>query len=413
MQQTLTSLAAPPHLAHSARSGNTDSDDAPVAHYLQKILLDAISLGASDLHFEPFEQYYRIRFRIDGQLRDALEPPLAMKDRLSSRIKILANLDIAEKRIPQDGRMTLALSKTRSIDFRVSTLPTLFGEKIVMRILDAGQARLGIDALGYDASQKDLLLQAIRRPYGMVLMTGPTGSGKTVSLYSCLHLLNQPGVNISTIEDPVEIPLTGINQVNVNERAGLIFPTALRAFLRQDPDIIMVGEIRDLETADIAVKAAQTGHLVFSTLHTNDAPATLTRLLNMGVPAFNLAASIIMITAQRLVRRLCSCKQILQTTHAALRAAGCSPDSLNADWQPFGATGCQRCGGSGYRGRIGIYQIMPISKSIESLILAHASTQDIAAQAQREGVLSLRQAGLQKVREGLVSLEEVIACTDA
>src|SRR5450830_604933 len=329
MQQTPPSAAARLQPAQGLRPAGSDIDDAPVVHYLQKILLDAIALGASDLHFEPFEQYYRIRFRIDGQLRNALEPPLAMKDRLSSRIKILANLDIAEKRIPQDGRMTLALSKTRSIDFRVSTLPTLFGEKIVMRILDAGQARLGIDALGYDASQKDLLLQAIRRPYGMVLMTGPTGSGKTVSLYSCLHLLNQPGANISSVEDPAEIRLPGINQVNLNERAGLSFPVALRAFLHQDPDIIMVGEIRDPETADIAIKAAQTGHLVLSTLHTNDAPSTLTRLMNMGVPAFNIAASVILITAQRLVRRLCACKQAVLLPASALAEAGFSETELS------------------------------------------------------------------------------------
>jgi len=393
-------------------SGN-DGDDAPAVRFLQKILLDAIQFGASDLHLEPFEHCSRLRFRIDGQLRDICEPPLALRDQLASRIKVLARLDIAEKRLPQDGRLKLTLSRKHVIECRVSTLPTLFGEKIVLRVLDANQARLELGTLGYDTAQEALLRQTIQRPHGMVLMTGPTGSGKTVSLYSCLHLLNQPGVNISTIEDPVEIPLTGINQVNVNERAGLIFPTALRAFLRQDPDIIMVGEIRDLETADIAVKAAQTGHLVFSTLHTNDAPATLTRLLNMGVPAFNLAASIIMITAQRLVRRLCSCKQVRHTTHATLRAAGFSADALTADWQTFGATGCQRCGGCGYRGRVGIYQVMPISRTIESLILAHASTQDIAAQAQREGILSLRQAGLQKVREGLVSLEEIIACTDA
>jgi len=417
MQQTLTSLAAPPHLAHSARSGNTDSDDAPVAHYLQKILLDAISLGASDLHFEPFEQYYRIRFRIDGQLRDALKPPLAMKDRLSSRIKILANLDIAEKRVPQDGRMKLALSKTRAIDFRVSTLPTLFGEKIVMRILDAGQAQLGIDTLGYDAAQKNLLLHAIRRPYGMVLMTGPTGSGKTVSLYSCLNILNQPDANISTVEDPVEINLAGINQVNVNERAGLSFPVALRAFLRQDPDIIMVGEIRDLETADIAVKAAQTGHLVLSTLHTNDAPSTLTRLMNMGVPAFNIAASVIMITAQRLVRRLCNCKQAAALPADALRDAGFDDTDIQGNtggaWTLYRALGCTRCGNSGYQGRIGVYQVMPISAAIEELILARASTLEIETQARREGVLSLRQTGLNKVREGITSLEEIIGCTNS
>ncbi len=390
----------------------SDLDDAPAVNYLQKILLDAISLGASDLHFEPFETYYRIRFRIDGQLRDIAAPPLSMKDKLASRIKVISNLDIAEKRVPQDGRMKLALSKTRSIDFRVSTLPTLFGEKIVMRILDASQAQMGIDALGYDAAQKALLLQAIRRPYGMVLMTGPTGSGKTVSLYACLNILNQPGTNLSTVEDPVEINLPGVNQVNVNERAGLTFPVALRAFLRQDPDVVMVGEIRDLETADIAVKAAQTGHLVFSTLHTNDAPSTLTRLMNMGVPPFNIASSVIMITAQRLARRLCRCKQPADVPAQALREAGFGDADLSGGWTPYRAAGCQRCGGSGYKGRIGVYQVMPISEAIERLILSHATALEIEAQAKQEGVLTLRQAGLRKVCEGLTSLEEVISCTN-
>lgn len=395
---------------------NAEADDIPVVHYLQKILLDAINLGASDLHFEPFEQFYRIRFRIDGQLRDMLEPSLTMKDRLSSRIKILANLDIAEKRVPQDGRMKLALTKTRSIDFRVSTLPTLFGEKIVLRILDAGQARMGIDALGYDAAQRELLLQAIHRPYGMVLMTGPTGSGKTVSLYTCLQLLNQPGTNISTVEDPAEINLPGINQVNINERAGLTFPVALRAFLRQDPDVVMVGEIRDLETADIAIKAAQTGHLVFSTLHTNDAPSTLTRLMNMGVPAFNIASSVILITAQRLVRRLCDCRQATNLPLEALHEAGFNDEAIKAhsrgDWLLYRAAGCTRCGNCGYKGRVGVYQVMPISETIERIILAHGSALEIEAQACKEGVLSLRQAGLGKVRSGLTSLEEVLACTN-
>jgi len=396
----------------STSSPFPDFDDASAVNYLQKILLDAVNLGASDLHFEPFEKHCRIRFRIDGQLRDIVEPPLSMKDKLASHIKIVSGLDIAEKRVPQDGRMKLALSSTRAIDFRVSTLPTLFGEKIVMRILDASRSQLGIDTLGYDAAQKELLLQAIRRPYGMVLMTGPTGSGKTVSLYSCLSILNQPGTNISTVEDPAEISLPGINQVNVNQRAGLTFPIALRAFLRQDPDVIMVGEIRDLETADIAVKAAQTGHLVFSTLHTNDAPSTLTRLMNMGVPAFNVASSVIMITAQRLARRLCGCKQPADIPAATLREAGFGAADLNGGWTPHRAAGCRRCGGTGYKGRVGIYQVMPISEAIESLILAHAAAPEIEAQAVREGVLTLRQAGLQKVREGLTSLEEILACTN-
>jgi len=396
----------------SASTPLPDFDDTSAVNYLQKILLDAINLGASDLHFEPFEKHCRIRFRVDGQLRDIVEPPLSMKDKLASHIKIISGLDIAEKRVPQDGRMKLALPSTRTIDFRVSTLPTLFGEKIVMRILDASRSQLGIDALGYNAAQKELLLQAIHRPYGMVLMTGPTGSGKTVSLYSCLSLLNQPGTNISTVEDPAEISLPGINQVNVNLRAGLTFPIALRAFLRQDPDVIMVGEIRDLETADIAVKAAQTGHLVFSTLHTNDAPSTLTRLMNMGVPAFNVASSVIMITAQRLARRLCACKQPADIPVAALREAGFGKADLDGGWTPHRAAGCRRCGDSGYKGRVGIYQVMPISEVIEGLILAHATAPEIEAQAVREGVLTLRQAGLQKVREGLTSLEEILACTN-
>lgn len=397
-------------MQHTAPSPH--ADDAPVVRYLQKILLDAIHLGASDLHFEPFEKFYRIRFRIDGQLRDIAEPPLALKDKLASRIKIVSDLDIAEKRLPQDGRMKLALSATRSIDFRVSTLPTLFGEKIVLRILDTGQAQLDINALGYDAVQQQLLLQAIGRPDGMILMTGPTGSGKTMSLYACLNVLNQPGTNISTVEDPAEILLPGVNQVNVNERAGLTFPMALRAFLRQDPDVVMVGEIRDAETADIAVKAAQTGHLVLSTLHTNDAPSTLTRLMNMGVPPFNIASSVIMITAQRLVRRLCHCKQPADIPVQVLREAGFTDAELGGDWTPYRAGTCARCNGSGYRGRVGIFQVMPVTACIEQLILTHAPTPEIAAASSREGVLTLRQSALKKVRQGLTSLEEVIASTN-
>ena len=343
-----------------------DVEDAPIVRFLNKILIDAVTMGASDIHFEPFEKFYRIRLRVDGVLRDHASPPLAIREKLVSRIKVLARLDIAEKRVPQDGRMRLIMSATRTIDFRVSTLPTLFGEKTVMRILDATQAQMGIDALGYDPDQKALLLDAIARPYGMVLVTGPTGSGKTVSLYSCLNLLNKPGINISTAEDPAEINLPGVNQVNVNEKAGLTFPVALKSFLRQDPDIIMVGEIRDLETADIAIKAAQTGHMVFSTLHTNDAPSTLTRLMNMGVAPFNIASSVILITAQRLARRLCTCKQPLATSHEALLAAGYRESDIDASWQPYGPVGCDRCLGSGYKGRVGIYQIMPISPAIEA-----------------------------------------------
>jgi len=390
----------------------SDVEDAPIVRFLNKILMDAVQMGASDIHFEPYEKYYRIRMRDDGVLRDHASPPLSIREKLVSRIKVLARLDIAEKRVPQDGRMRLILSATRTIDFRVSTLPTLFGEKTVMRILDATQAQMGIDALGYDPDQKALLLDAIARPYGMVLVTGPTGSGKTVSLYSCLNLLNKPGINISTAEDPAEINLPGVNQVNVNDKAGLTFPVALKSFLRQDPDIIMVGEIRDLETADIAIKAAQTGHMVFSTLHTNDAPSTLTRLMNMGVAPFNIASPVILITAQRLARRLCSCKQPLEISHEAMLAAGYREGDLDGEWRPYGPVGCDRCLGSGYKGRVGIYQIMPISPSIEALILANGNSMEIAAQAEKEGVNSLRRSGLMKVKQGLTSLEEVLGCTN-
>lgn len=390
----------------------TEVEDAPIVRFLNKVLMDAITLGASDIHFEPYEKQYRIRLRVDGVLRDHLAPPLSIRDKLVSRIKVLAKLDISEKRVPQDGRMRLVLSPTKTIDFRVSTLPTLFGEKTVMRILDATQAQMGIDALGYDPDQKALLIDAITRPYGMVLVTGPTGSGKTVSLYSCLNLLNKPGINISTAEDPAEINLPGVNQVNVNEKAGLTFPVALKAFLRQDPDIIMVGEIRDLETADIAIKAAQTGHMVFSTLHTNDAPSTLTRLMNMGVAPFNIASSVILITAQRLARRLCTCKQPLDIQRDTLKAAGFRDGDLDGDWKPYGPIGCERCLGSGYKGRVGIYQIMPITPAIEALILANGNAMEIAAQAEAEGVNSLRRSGLMKVKQGLTSLEEVLGCTN-
>ncbi|MFC0251210.1 type IV-A pilus assembly ATPase PilB [Massilia consociata] len=389
-----------------------DVEDAPIVRFLNKILMDAVQLGASDIHFEPYEKYYRIRMRVDGVLRDHANPPLSIREKLVSRIKVLAKLDISEKRVPQDGRMRLILSPTRTIDFRVSTLPTLFGEKTVMRILDATQAQMGIDSLGYDPEQKALLLDAISRPYGMVLVTGPTGSGKTVSLYTCLNLLNKPGINISTAEDPAEINLPGVNQVNVNDKAGLTFPVALKSFLRQDPDIIMVGEIRDLETADIAIKAAQTGHMVFSTLHTNDAPSTLTRLMNMGVAPFNIASSVILITAQRLARRLCSCKQPLETTREVLVAAGYRDSDFDGSWKPYGPVGCDRCLGSGYKGRVGIYQIMPISPAIEALILANGNSMQIAAQAEKEGVNSLRRSGLMKVKQGLTSLEEVLGCTN-
>ncbi|UGQ47229.1 type IV-A pilus assembly ATPase PilB [Massilia endophytica] len=398
--------------ANAAPDPSTDVEDAPVVRFLNKMLMDAVNMGASDLHFEPFEKFYRIRFRVDGVLVEHAQPPVSIKEKLVSRIKVLARLDISEKRIPQDGRMRLIVSPTKTIDLRISTLPTLFGEKVVMRILDATQAQMGIDSLGYDPDQKELLLDAIQRPYGMVLVTGPTGSGKTVSLYTCLNILNKPGINISTAEDPAEINLPGVNQVNVNDKAGLTFPVALKSFLRQDPDIIMVGEIRDLETADIAIKAAQTGHMVFSTLHTNDAPSTLTRLMNMGVAPFNIASSVILITAQRLARRLCTCKQPVDISEDLLRRAGFKDEELDGNWKPYGPVGCERCNGSGYKGRVGIYQIMPITPAIEALILASGNAMQIAAQSESEGVKSLRQSGLVKVKAGLTSLEEVLGCTN-
>ncbi len=399
-------------LQTTTEADTTEVDDAPVVRFLQKILLDAINSGASDIHFEPFEKFYRIRLRVDGELIEHAQPPTAIKEKLAARIKILSRLDISEKRVPQDGRMKLALSPTRTIDFRVSTLPTLFGEKIVVRILDPSQAQMGIDSLGYEPEQRDILMDAINRPYGMVLVTGPTGSGKTVSLYTCLNILNKPGINISTAEDPAEINLPGVNQVNVNERAGLTFAVALRAFLRQDPDVVMVGEIRDLETADIAIKAAQTGHMVFSTLHTNDASSTLSRLMNMGVAPFNIASSVILITAQRLARRLCTCKRPTQILDDVLLQAGFRKEELDGSWTPYEPAGCERCNNTGYRGRVGIYEIMPITESIERIILNNGSALEIENQARKEGVKSLRQSGLLKVKQGQTSLEEVLGCTN-
>lgn len=396
----------------TADTESTEVDDAPVVRFLQKTMLDAISRGASDIHLEPFERFYRIRLRVDGELHEYAQPPIAIKEKLAARIKVLSRLDISEKRIPQDGRMRLVLSPTRTIDFRVSTLPTLFGEKLVIRILDASATQLGIDALGFEPEQRDLLLDTIHRPYGMVLVTGPTGSGKTVTLYTCLNILNKPGTNISTAEDPAEINLPGINQVNVNERAGLTFSVALRAFLRQDPDIIMVGEIRDLETADIGVKAAQTGHMVFSTLHTNDASSTLTRLMNMGIAPFNIASSVILIVAQRLVRRLCTCKQPVEILDEILIQAGFTPEALDGSWTPYQPIGCERCSDTGYKGRVGIYEMMPITEAIERIILDHGSSLDIEQQARKEGVQSLRQSGLFKIKQGVTSLEEILGCTN-
>jgi len=413
-----------PSAAAAARKGpGNEIDDAPVVRFLQKLLNEAFNRGASDLHFEPFEFFYRIRFRVDGVLQEVARPPLDIRDKIATRIKVLSRLDISEKRVPQDGRMKLLISVPKdkdsketiekAIDFRVSTLPTLFGEKIVMRILDSSTDKLDIDQLGYEPQQKELLLEVIKRPYGMVLVTGPTGSGKTLSLYTFLNMLNQGDINISTAEDPAEIQLPGVNQVNVNDKAGLTFAAALKSFLRQDPDIIMVGEIRDLETADISIKAAQTGHLVLSTLHTNDAPTTLTRLMNMGVAPFNIASSVLMITAQRLARRLCSCKRAGDLAPQVLLDAGFTQADVDGSWKPYHPVGCERCNGSGYKGRCGIYQVMPITEAIQQIILSHGTALQIAEQARKEGVLSLREAGLQKVKQGITSLEEVLATTNS
>ncbi|PPC96648.1 MAG: type IV-A pilus assembly ATPase PilB [Methylotenera sp.] len=402
--------------AHVVEDEQVESevDDAPVVRFLNKMLLDAINMGASDLHFEPYEKFYRVRYRVDGALREISQPPLAIKEKLASRIKVISSMDISEKRIPQDGRMKLVLSKTRTIDFRVSTLPLIHGEKIVMRILDPASASLGIEALGYEPIQKERLLNAVSRPYGLVLVTGPTGSGKTVSLYTCLNILNKPDVNISTAEDPCEIPLAGINQVNVNDKQGLTFAAALKSFLRQDPDIIMIGEIRDLETADMAIKAASTGHMVLSTLHTNDAPSTLTRLLNMGVAPFNIASAVSLITAQRLARRLCkNCKTPINIPKEALLSVGFIEEDFNEPWQLYGHNpdGCELCNG-GYKGRVGIYQVMPVTDAISRIIMKNGTAHDIADQARLDGVNDLRRSGILKVIQGLTSIEEVEACTN-
>lgn len=390
----------------------SEVEDAPVVKFLQKMLLDAFSMRASDLHFEPFEHTYRVRFRVDGELREIASPPVAIKDKLAARIKVISKLDISEKRVPQDGKMKLKVGPDRVIDFRVSTLPTMYGEKIVIRILDPSSAKLGIDALGYEPAEKERLLHAIQRPYGMVLVTGPTGSGKTVSLYTCLNILNKPGVNIATAEDPAEITLPGVNQVSMNDKAGMTFAVALKAFLRQDPDIIMVGEIRDLETADIAIKAAQTGHMVMSTLHTNDAPTTLTRMRNMGIAPFNIASSVILITAQRLARRLCpNCKTPADIPRETLLDAGFKEEDVDGSWTPYRPVGCNMCT-NGYKGRVGIYQVMPISEEIQRIVLRDGTALEIAEQARAEGVNSLRESGLYKVKLGMTSLEEVLGCTN-
>ncbi len=384
-----------------------DTDDAPIIRYVNKVLIDAIKRGASDIHFEPYEKKYRIRYRMDGELREIATPPVQMGGRLAARLKVMARLDLAERRVPQDGRIKLKLSVNKAIDFRVSTCPTLWGEKVVMRILDASSAMLGIDALGYEPDQKELYLKALSKPQGMILVTGPTGSGKTVSLYTGLNILNTDDCNISTAEDPCEINLPGINQVNVNVKQGLTFAAALKAFLRQDPDVIMVGEVRDLETAEIAIKAAQTGHLVLSTLHTNDAPQTLTRLLNMGVPAYNVASCVTLIIAQRLARKLCKfCRRPDRVPKEELLREGFTPEQVGTPgFTLFKAVGCDQCNG-GYKGRTGIYQVMPVTESISRVIMEGGNAIDIADQAQREGIRTLRQSALRKVLDGTIDLTE-------
>ncbi|MFZ5580917.1 MAG: type IV-A pilus assembly ATPase PilB [Pseudomonadota bacterium] len=393
----------------AAAVSEADVSDAPVVKFVNSILMQAIQKGASDIHFEPYEYTFRVRFRIDGELVETVSGPQlkAMADRLVARVKVMSRMDIAERRVPQDGRIKLQVSKTRAIDFRVNSCPTLFGEKVVLRILDPSSAKLGIDALGYEPFQKELYLNALKKPYGMILVTGPTGSGKTVSLYTGLNILNTQDRNISTAEDPAEINMPGVNQVNVNPKVGLTFANALRAFLRQDPDVIMVGEIRDLETAEIAIKAAQTGHLVLSTLHTNDAPQTLTRLANMGVPPYNIASSILLIIAQRLARRLCNhCKTEDKVPPDELLREGFRPEEVNAGMRIYKAVGCDQCN-NGYKGRTGIYQVLPISDDMSRLIMSGATSIDMADQARKEGIPDLREAGLMKVKAGIISLEEL------
>ena len=392
-----------------------EEDDGPIAKFIQKVLFDAVNTGASDIHFEFYEFMARVRYRTDGVLREVVQPPLNLRNNLASRIKVMAKLDISEKRIPQDGRIQLQFSKgSKAIDFRVSTMPCLFGEKVVMRILNSDAGFLNINQLGFEDFQKDLILEAIHRPYGMVLVTGPTGSGKTVSLYTCLNILNTDDVNISTAEDPAEINLPGINQVNVNDKQGLTFEAALKAFLRQDPDIIMIGEIRDLGTADIAIKAAQTGHMVFSTLHTNNAPATLSRMLNMGVAPFNIASAVNLIMAQRLARRLCSnCKAPMERPpEKVLREAGFTDEDLAGNWTMYRAVGCEACKGKGYKGRAGLYEVMPMTERMKAVIMKGGTEVDIANIAYEEGLVDLRRSGLLKVMQGITTLEEVLATTN-
>jgi type IV pilus assembly protein PilB len=388
-----------------------DVEDAPIVRFVNKVLLDAIRRGASDVHFEPYEKMFRVRLRMDGVLKEVAQPPVQLTGKIAARLKVMARLDIAERRVPQDGRIKMRLSKTRAIDFRVSSCPTLYGEKIVLRILDPSQAMLGIEALGYEPFQKDLYLKHLAKPQGMILVTGPTGSGKTVSLYTGLNILNREDLNISTAEDPAEINLPGVNQVNVNNKVGLTFASALRAFLRQDPDIVMVGEVRDLETAEIAIKAAQTGHLVLSTLHTNDAPQTLTRLVDMGVKPYAIATSVSLIIAQRLARRLCSqCKQPLDVPAEALRKEGFQEADIATGIRIYGPKGCGSCT-DGYKGRVGLYQVMEVSEEIGRIIMTGGNALDITKQSAKEGVWDLRRSGLEKVRNGMTSLEEINSVT--
>ena len=408
LDQDLESLEIGEVEPQTSNATEVDTEDAPIVRFVNKILLDAIKKGASDIHFEPYEKQFRIRFRSDGMLHEISSPPPNLATRVISRIKVMSRMDIAERRVPQDGRIKMILSRNNAIDFRVNTCPTLFGEKVVLRILDPTSAQIGIDKLGFEPEQQKLFLNAIHKPYGMILVTGPTGSGKTVSLYTALNILNTPDKNISTAEDPVEITVPGINQVNVNPKSGLTFASALRAFLRQDPDIIMVGEIRDLETAEIAVKAAQTGHMVLSTLHTNDAPQTLNRLAQMGIPPFNISSSVILILAQRLARRLCEyCKREEKFPKDLLLKTGFEEKELD-DLVLFTANpeGCDHCT-KGYKGRVGIYQVMPITESINRLILEGGNALQIAEQAKAEGINDLRASGLNKVREGITSIEEI------
>jgi type IV pilus assembly protein PilB len=390
---------------------SSDIEDAPIVRFVNKVLLDAIRRGASDIHFEPYEKMYRVRYRMDGVLKEVASPPVQLAQKISARVKVMSRLDIAERRVPQDGRIKMKLSKTRAIDFRVSSCPTLYGEKIVLRILDPSSAMLGIDALGYEPFQRDLYLKYLAKPQGMILVTGPTGSGKTVSLYTGLNILNREDTNISTAEDPAEINLPGVNQVNVNPKVGLTFASALRAFLRQDPDVVMVGEIRDLETAEIAIKAAQTGHLVLSTLHTNDAPQTLTRLIDMGVKPYAIATSVSLIIAQRLARKLCSnCKQLVEIPAEALLAEGFAEEDVAAGIKLYGPKGCGNCT-DGYKGRCGIYQVMPVTEAVGRIIMEGGNAMDIADQARKDGVWDLRRSGLEKVKQGVTSLEEVNSVT--